>query len=76
MLVDQVSLMFGAPPTLRGPAQRSPWRFVPSRSPFVFDIGDKVVYPHHGAAIVERRRRCPPSARSASTSCCGWRTGI
>jgi CarD family transcriptional regulator len=21
----------------------------------VFDIGDKVVYPHHGAAIVERR---------------------
>ena len=22
---------------------------------YVFDIGDKVVYPHHGAAIVERR---------------------
>ncbi|HEV3266272.1 MAG TPA: CarD family transcriptional regulator, partial [Acidimicrobiales bacterium] len=21
----------------------------------VFDIGDKVVYPHHGAAVVERR---------------------
>jgi len=23
----------------------------------VFDIGDKVVYPHHGAAIVERREK-------------------
>jgi CarD family transcriptional regulator len=27
----------------------------PSRERYVFDIGDKVVYPHHGAAIVERR---------------------
>jgi CarD family transcriptional regulator len=23
----------------------------------VFDVGDKVVYPHHGAAVVERRER-------------------
>ncbi|MGH9293187.1 MAG: CarD family transcriptional regulator, partial [Acidimicrobiales bacterium] len=21
----------------------------------MFDVGDKVVYPHHGAAVVERR---------------------
>jgi CarD family transcriptional regulator len=27
----------------------------PSQERYVFDIGDKVVYPHHGAAIVERR---------------------
>jgi CarD family transcriptional regulator len=27
----------------------------PSQEKYVFDIGDKVVYPHHGAAIVERR---------------------
>jgi CarD family transcriptional regulator len=27
----------------------------PSQESYVFDIGDKVVYPHHGAAIVERR---------------------
>ncbi len=26
-----------------------------SRRSSVFDIGDKVVYPHHGAAVVERR---------------------
>src|ERR1700681_753677 len=26
-----------------------------SQEKYVFDIGDKVVYPHHGAAIVERR---------------------
>jgi CarD family transcriptional regulator len=25
------------------------------RSVAVFDVGDKVVYPHHGAAVVERR---------------------
>lgn len=24
-------------------------------SPLSFDVGDKVVYPHHGAAVVERR---------------------
>jgi CarD family transcriptional regulator len=23
----------------------------------LFDVGDKVVYPHHGAAIVERREK-------------------
>jgi CarD family transcriptional regulator len=28
---------------------------VASRRSSVFDIGDKVVYPHHGAAVVERR---------------------
>jgi len=22
-----------------------------------FDVGDKVVYPHHGAAVIERRER-------------------
>ena len=27
----------------------------PSGSSMTFDVGDKVVYPHHGAAIVERR---------------------
>jgi CarD family transcriptional regulator len=38
-----------------GPAQinRAPDR--QGRGADVFDIGDKVVYPHHGAAIVERR---------------------
>ena len=26
-----------------------------TQSQMMFDVGDKVVYPHHGAAIVERR---------------------
>ncbi|HET9072605.1 MAG TPA: CarD family transcriptional regulator [Acidimicrobiales bacterium] len=30
-------------------APRPVWRCMP------FDVGDKVVYPHHGAAVVERR---------------------
>ena len=29
----------------------------PGRVLMLFDVGDKVVYPHHGAAIVERREK-------------------
>src|ERR687883_593133 len=29
----------------------------PGRVRMLFDVGDKVVYPHHGAAIVERREK-------------------
>src|ERR1700690_2409507 len=35
------------------PARHPSTGAIPGES--VFDIGDKVVYPHHGAAIVERR---------------------
>src|SRR5690242_12990879 len=28
-----------------------------ARSPMAFDVGDKVVYPHHGAATIERREK-------------------
>ena len=36
-----------------------------------FDVGDKVVYPHHGAATIERReKKRSLRARSATTSCC------
>ena len=37
----------------------SPWRaqLVSTRSCMSFDVGDKVVYPHHGAAVIERRER-------------------
>jgi len=35
--------------------RREPVVSAPSQERYVFDIGDKVVYPHHGAAIVERR---------------------
>ena len=42
-----------------------------------FDVGDKVVYPHHGAAVIERReKKRRRSARTASTSCSGSRTAI
>ena len=41
----------------------------------VFDIGDKVVYPHHGAAIVERRETKEAFGEKRSTSSCGWPTG-
>ena len=34
------------PPTARA---SSPWRGMP------FDVGDRVVYPHHGAAVIEKR---------------------
>jgi CarD family transcriptional regulator len=40
--------MEGNPSPRRLPARHS-------QEKYVFDIGDKVVYPHHGAAIVERR---------------------
>ena len=39
-----------------------------------FDVGDKVVYPHHGAADIEKREKKEASARSATTSSCGSRT--
>src|SRR5713101_976030 len=38
----------------RGPWRTSPFGTVPGSS-MPFDVGDKVVYPHHGAAVVERR---------------------
>jgi CarD family transcriptional regulator len=31
------------------------WRRFPLERSLPFDVGDKVVYPHHGAAVVERR---------------------
>src|SRR5207248_11443869 len=33
-----------------------PLRTVPGRT-MSFDVGDKVVYPHHGAAVIERREQ-------------------
>ncbi len=42
--------------SLRGPDVAHPARDPPATpGGTVFDIGDKVVYPHHGAAVVERR---------------------
>src|SRR5207247_8922835 len=34
----------------------TPTPLVPGRG-MSFDVGDKVVYPHHGAAVIERRER-------------------
>ena len=42
----------------------------------MFDIGDKVVYPHHGAAIVERREVKEAFGEKRSTSSCASPTAI
>ncbi len=34
-------------------------RAVPTLAPMTFDVGDKVVYPHHGAAVIEKREKRP-----------------
>ncbi len=43
----------GLPPT----AVSSTVPFRPSEAPLTFKPGDKVVYPHHGAAIVEKKEK-------------------
>ena len=32
-----------------------------------FKVGDRVVYPHHGAAIIEKKETMVVAGRSAST---------
>src|SRR5579875_2292911 len=44
-----------APQQVPGTLETPPSRHFFSGDPLTFDVGDKVVYPHHGAAIVERR---------------------
>src|SRR5581483_6409443 len=53
-----------APPACLREGPSLPWspselrRCVPW-SVMTFDVGDKVVYPHHGAAVIERREKRP-----------------
>ena len=41
-----------------------------------FDVGDKVVYPHHGAAVIEKREKIEAFGEKRSTSSCASRTAI
>ncbi len=37
-----------------------------------FKVGDRVVYPHHGAAIIKRKEAASSPARRPSTWCSRW----
>ncbi|MEX2322190.1 MAG: CarD family transcriptional regulator, partial [Acidimicrobiia bacterium] len=44
-------------PAKKAPAKEAPARKAPAKKASPFSVGDKVVYPHHGAAVITKKER-------------------
>ena len=45
------------PAAKEAPAKKAPTRKAPAKKASPFSVGDKVVYPHHGAAVITKKER-------------------